>query len=180
MKPLSTDLSLHATAHMRPAEMQRLRLAEVHTTIVSCERCARLRSYCRRVAQEKKRAHRDDTYWGRPVPGFRTANGPPRERPVDGHLGLRVRRAGRHLWKRRAHGGGASGAVTGGAGTFNGARGAHLARHRLAHRAAVDLHFDDDACVRVSPQHVAQRRDCHALVAKWVRPTGDVVRVDAE
>ena len=45
-------------------------LAEVHTTIVSCERCPRLRSYCRRVAQEKKRAYRDDTYWGRPVPGF--------------------------------------------------------------------------------------------------------------
>ena len=28
------------------------------------------RSYCLRVAQEKKRAYRDDTYWGRPVPGF--------------------------------------------------------------------------------------------------------------
>jgi uracil-DNA glycosylase family 4 len=26
--------------------------------------------YCRRVAEEKKRAHRLDTYWGRPVPGF--------------------------------------------------------------------------------------------------------------
>jgi len=45
-------------------------LAEVHQTIVSCERCPRLRHYCRRVAQEKKRAHRYDTYWGRPVPGF--------------------------------------------------------------------------------------------------------------
>jgi len=47
-----------------------LPLAVVHTSIVSCERCARLRTYCRRVAQEKKRAHRLDTYWGRPVPGF--------------------------------------------------------------------------------------------------------------
>ena len=45
-------------------------LATIHTAIVSCERCPRLRMYCRRVAQEKKRAHRDDTYWGRPVPGF--------------------------------------------------------------------------------------------------------------
>jgi uracil-DNA glycosylase family 4 len=26
--------------------------------------------YCRRVAEEKKRAHRLETYWGRPVPGF--------------------------------------------------------------------------------------------------------------
>jgi uracil-DNA glycosylase len=45
-------------------------LADVHHAIVSCERCPRLRDYCRRVAREKKRAHRDDTYWGRPVPGF--------------------------------------------------------------------------------------------------------------
>jgi uracil-DNA glycosylase family 4 len=29
-----------------------------------------LREYCGRVAHEKKPAHRDDTYWGRPVPGF--------------------------------------------------------------------------------------------------------------
>jgi uracil-DNA glycosylase family 4 len=35
-----------------------------------------LRTYCRRVAREKKRAHRDETYWGRPVPGF----GDPRAR----------------------------------------------------------------------------------------------------
>jgi uracil-DNA glycosylase family 4 len=42
----------------------------VRASIVSCEGCARLRTYCRRVAQEKKRAHRLDTYWGRPVPGF--------------------------------------------------------------------------------------------------------------
>jgi uracil-DNA glycosylase family 4 len=43
---------------------------------VSCERCPRLRRYCRSVASEKKRAHRDETYWGRPVPGF----GDPRAR----------------------------------------------------------------------------------------------------
>jgi uracil-DNA glycosylase len=29
-----------------------------------------LREYCARVAVEKKAAHRHDTYWGRPVPGF--------------------------------------------------------------------------------------------------------------
>jgi uracil-DNA glycosylase family 4 len=37
---------------------------------VSCQRCPRLTLYCQRVAREKKRAHRLDTYWGRPVPGF--------------------------------------------------------------------------------------------------------------
>ena len=63
MKPVSADLLL-------------TRLGDVHHAIVSCERCPRLRSYCSRVAQEKKRAYRDHEYWGRPVPGF----GDPRAR----------------------------------------------------------------------------------------------------
>ena len=45
-------------------------LADVHHAIVSCEQCPRLRTYCRRIATEKKRAYRDEVYWGRPVPGF--------------------------------------------------------------------------------------------------------------
>src|SRR5476651_859036 len=45
-------------------------LARVRGDIVSCELCPRLRGYCARVAVEKRRAYRDDTYWGRPVPGF--------------------------------------------------------------------------------------------------------------
>jgi uracil-DNA glycosylase family 4 len=45
-------------------------LAAVHSSIVTCERCPRLRAYCGRVAIEKKRAFREDVYWGRPVPGF--------------------------------------------------------------------------------------------------------------
>jgi uracil-DNA glycosylase len=38
--------------------------------VVACERCPRLREYCRRVAEVKKRAYRDQDYWGRPVPPF--------------------------------------------------------------------------------------------------------------
>ena len=49
-------------------------LAKVHSSIVSCERCPRLRVYCSRVAEEKRRAYRLDTYWGRPVPGFGDPN----------------------------------------------------------------------------------------------------------
>jgi uracil-DNA glycosylase len=45
-------------------------LAEVREAIVSCERCPRLRSYCAEVARVKRRAYRDDIYWGKPVPGF--------------------------------------------------------------------------------------------------------------
>ena len=49
-------------------------LADVHAAIVACDRCPRLRSYCGRVAAEKKHAHRAETYWGRPVPGFGDPN----------------------------------------------------------------------------------------------------------
>ncbi|HZR22710.1 MAG TPA: uracil-DNA glycosylase [Vicinamibacterales bacterium] len=52
------------------------RLVDVHADIVACERCPRLRTYCQRIAREKRRAYRDDTYWGKPVPGF----GDPRAR----------------------------------------------------------------------------------------------------
>jgi len=51
-------------------------LAAVNRAIVSCERCPRLRAYCRRVAREKKREFRAWEYWGEPVPGF----GDPRAR----------------------------------------------------------------------------------------------------
>ena len=65
MKPVSALRDPRVTALSLSA-----RLADVHHAIVSCERCPRLRAYCRTVAQEKKRAYRLDTYWGRPVTGF--------------------------------------------------------------------------------------------------------------
>jgi len=51
-------------------------LAAVHASIVSCDRCSRLRDYCQRIGREKRRAFIDETYWARPVPGF----GDPRAR----------------------------------------------------------------------------------------------------
>jgi uracil-DNA glycosylase family 4 len=45
-------------------------LVIVREQIVTCERCPRLRKYCQRVSREKRRAFRDEIYWGRPVPGF--------------------------------------------------------------------------------------------------------------
>jgi uracil-DNA glycosylase family 4 len=47
-----------------------LSLDLVRDAIISCERCPRLRDYCAQVAREKRRAFRDDVYWGKPVPGF--------------------------------------------------------------------------------------------------------------
>ena len=38
--------------------------------IVACTKCPRLVVYREMVAREKRRAFRDWTYWGRPVPGF--------------------------------------------------------------------------------------------------------------
>jgi uracil-DNA glycosylase family 4 len=38
--------------------------------IVSCTKCPRLVAHREEVARAKRRAFRQDTYWGRPVPGF--------------------------------------------------------------------------------------------------------------
>jgi uracil-DNA glycosylase len=45
-------------------------LAELTAEIVACRRCPRLVEWRERVAREKVARFRDDTYWGRPVPGF--------------------------------------------------------------------------------------------------------------
>jgi len=42
--------------------------------IVACRKCPRLVEYRERVAREKRRAFRDWTYWGKPVPGFGDLN----------------------------------------------------------------------------------------------------------
>ncbi len=42
--------------------------------IVGCRKCSRLVEYREKVAREKRRAFREWTYWGRPVPGFGDAN----------------------------------------------------------------------------------------------------------
>lgn len=38
--------------------------------VAACRRCPRLVAYREEVARTRKRAHRDETYWGRAVPGF--------------------------------------------------------------------------------------------------------------
>ena len=38
--------------------------------VTACERCPRLRAHCLEIARVKRRAYRDQEYWGRPVPGF--------------------------------------------------------------------------------------------------------------
>jgi uracil-DNA glycosylase len=45
-------------------------LNAINEEIVACRKCPRLVEHRERVANEKRRAFRDWTYWGRPVPGF--------------------------------------------------------------------------------------------------------------
>lgn len=42
----------------------------IQRAVVRCTKCPELRTYCRQVAAEKKRAYRDWEYWGKPVPAF--------------------------------------------------------------------------------------------------------------
>jgi uracil-DNA glycosylase family 4 len=45
-------------------------LAALTEEIVACRRCPRLVAWREQVAREKVARFRDETYWGRPVPGF--------------------------------------------------------------------------------------------------------------
>jgi uracil-DNA glycosylase len=49
-------------------------LAELHDTVIACRKCPRLVHYREEVAATKRRAYREWTYWGRPVPGFGDAD----------------------------------------------------------------------------------------------------------
>ncbi len=48
-------------------------LTDMDADLVECRRCPRLVAWREQVAREKRAAYRNETYWGRPVPGF----GPP-------------------------------------------------------------------------------------------------------
>lgn len=50
------------------------RLKVLQKTVVECELCPRLRVYCEQIARDKRRAFRDQEYWGRPVPSFGDPN----------------------------------------------------------------------------------------------------------
>lgn len=46
------------------------KLATLRDEIVACRACPRLVEWRERVARDKRRAYRDQPYWGRPIPGF--------------------------------------------------------------------------------------------------------------
>ena len=51
-------------------------LEELTREIVACRKCPRLVAWRELVAREKVARYRDETYWGRPVPGFGAPDAP--------------------------------------------------------------------------------------------------------
>jgi uracil-DNA glycosylase family 4 len=45
-------------------------LQQLQEGITSCERCVRLREYCRGIGDTRRKAYRHQDYWAKPVPGF--------------------------------------------------------------------------------------------------------------
>src|SRR3712207_5457056 len=45
-------------------------LGRLQQRVVVCRRCPRLVEWRERVAREKRASFADETYWGRPIPGF--------------------------------------------------------------------------------------------------------------
>src|SRR5215467_2272820 len=50
--------------------MRRLSLASLAEEIVACHRCPRLVAWRERMARERRASYRNESYWGKPVPGF--------------------------------------------------------------------------------------------------------------
>ncbi len=51
-----------------------LDIAAINRKVIACRMCPDLVVYREQVAREKRRAYRDQTYWGRPVPSFGDSN----------------------------------------------------------------------------------------------------------
>ena len=73
---LSWDAVTPLNAQTVDAQTTSQLFQQIHQSIITCERCPRLRDYCRGIGETKRRAYLDQTYWARPVPGF----GDPRAR----------------------------------------------------------------------------------------------------
>src|SRR5271168_2256225 len=59
---------------MMPMPESSSSLRVLNEEIVACTKCPRLVRYREKVAREKRRAYREWTYWGKPVPGFGDAH----------------------------------------------------------------------------------------------------------
>jgi uracil-DNA glycosylase family 4 len=58
-------MSRKPTPVVLPAE-----LASLNERVIHCERCPRLREYCQKIAEVRRRAYADQIYWAKPAPLF--------------------------------------------------------------------------------------------------------------
>jgi uracil-DNA glycosylase len=50
-------------------------MTRLNKKIISCQRCPRLRKYCKNIAKIKRRSFAEDKYWQKPVPNFGDSKG---------------------------------------------------------------------------------------------------------
>lgn len=63
-------MTARTTARADALAILNQRIEDIRATIVACESCERLRTYCKGIGEKKRRAYLDHTYWAKPVPGF--------------------------------------------------------------------------------------------------------------
>jgi uracil-DNA glycosylase family 4 len=76
-RPPDTPSQEHLESIPLPRQLIQTRRAafrDLALQIVTCDRCPRLRRHGEDVARRKKRMYRNETYWGRPAPGFGDPN----------------------------------------------------------------------------------------------------------
>ena len=59
-----------STSHPGASTLSPTDLTELNQDVIACRRCPRLVEWRERVAEEKRAAFQEETYWGRPVPSF--------------------------------------------------------------------------------------------------------------
>lgn len=47
---------------------------DLNHAIINCQKCKRLRDYCKKISQEKRSSYKDWNYWSKPVPNFLSTN----------------------------------------------------------------------------------------------------------
>ena len=45
-------------------------LIQLNNSIIRCKKCARLVNFTKKISKKKRKQNINDTYWGKPVPGF--------------------------------------------------------------------------------------------------------------
>lgn len=70
MTPVTSELIDHPVSDPASAAAASERITDLDDALCRCTACPRLVRWREEVARTKRAAFRDETYWGRPVPGF--------------------------------------------------------------------------------------------------------------